>query len=105
MLLESPGRRRSCAPPPREAYLRDHARRPRDAPHRHDGSVQDDAFLMPAPEPDIIDAVMQAYRRLRHPGSASPLDQPELAEAEKLPFLAELADTGLRAALDAPGAR
>jgi 5-methylthioadenosine/S-adenosylhomocysteine deaminase len=47
-------------------------------------TVQDDAFVMPFPTPDIIDAIMQAYADCGIRASVA-LDQPELPEAEKLP--------------------
>ena len=53
--------------------------------------VQDDAFLMPFPNPDIIDAVASAYRDSGIRAFLA-LDQPELTEAEKLPFLDDLDD-------------
>ena len=51
--------------------------------------VQDDAFLMPFPDPEIIDAVASAYRDSGIRAFLA-LDQPELTEAEKLPFVTEL---------------
>ena len=51
--------------------------------------VQDDAFLMPYPDPEIIDAVASAYRDSGIRAFLA-LDQPELTEAEKLPFVTEL---------------
>ena len=51
--------------------------------------VQDDAFLMPFPEPEIVDAVASAYRDSGIRAFLA-LDQPELTESEKLPFLDEL---------------
>lgn len=52
-------------------------------------AVLDDAFFVPAPTPVLIDAVMQAYEDsgLR---AVLALDQPDVPELEKLPFLAEL---------------
>lgn len=52
-------------------------------------SVQDDCFFVPAPDNKIIDAVVQAYidSGLR---ARIALDQPELSELEKLPFLKSL---------------
>ena len=54
--------------------------------------MQDDAFLMPAPDTATIDAVMAAYRDAGIRASVA-LDQPELPETDKLPFLADLAST------------
>ena len=63
--------------------------------------VQDDAFLMPYPEPEIIDAVASAYRDSGIRAFLA-LDQPELTEAEKLPFVTEL-DNTTRGLFDEPG--
>src|SRR4029079_11441672 len=62
--------------------------------------VQDDAFLMPYPDPAIIDAVASAYRDSGIRAFLA-LDQPELAEAKKLPFVPELDDT-TRGVFDEP---
>ena len=95
MLLESPADN-ALRPSPREAYLRTMLAA-LEMLRTGTTAVQDDAFLMPAPEPEIIDAVMQAYRDCGIRAAVA-LDQPELAEAEKLPFLAGL----LGPAADAP---
>jgi 5-methylthioadenosine/S-adenosylhomocysteine deaminase len=71
-------------------------------------TVLDDAFFVPAPSPALIDAVMQAYEDsgIR---AALALDQPDVPEMDKLPFLAELLPPELRAraaaapAMDATG--
>lgn len=57
-------------------------------------SVQDDCFFVPSPESDIIDAVAQAYvdSGLR---ARLALDQPELSELDKLPFLKSLLPSDL----------
>jgi 5-methylthioadenosine/S-adenosylhomocysteine deaminase len=99
MLYESPTG--DCfRPTPREAYLRTMLGA-LEMLRSGTTSVQDDAFLMPYPEPEIVDAVMQAYADsgIR---AAVALDQPELPEAQKFPYLAELADADLRAELDQP---
>ena len=57
--------------------------------------MQDDAFLMPYPDPEIIDAVASAYRDSGIRAFLA-LDQPELTEAEKLPFVGELDATARR---------
>lgn len=64
-------------------------------------SVQDDLFLLPVPDADTIDAVMQAYEDcgIR---AALALDQPELPEVDKLPYLAELVPEELRETLLGP---
>lgn len=95
MLYESPADE-ILRPTPREAYLRTML----GALEMLRGgttSVQDDAFLMPSPEPEIIDAVMGAYQDCGIRAVVA-LDQPELAEREKLPFLSG----HVGSALDAP---
>jgi len=101
MLEESPADP-ALMPTPRQAYLRT-ALAAIEMLQRGITSVQDDAFLMPAPTPDIIDAVASAYRDCGIRATIA-LDQPELPEADKHPFLAELADPELRCALQAPAA-
>ena len=66
-------------------------------------AVQDDAFFVPDPEPAIIDAVMQAYADCGIRATVA-LDQPELAELEKLPFLADLLPDAMREELARPPA-
>ncbi|MBL7490855.1 amidohydrolase family protein [Frankia sp. AgB1.9] len=101
MLFETPA---DAEPPsPREAYLRTMLAA-LEMLRTGTTSVQDDAFIMPWPEPEIIDAVLAAYRDCGIRAAVA-LDQPELAETEKLPFLDGLAPAELRAALDAPGPR
>jgi cytosine/adenosine deaminase-related metal-dependent hydrolase len=63
-------------------------------------AVQDDAFLMPHPTPEIIDAVMQAYADCGIRATVA-LDQPNVPEIEKLPFLTDLTPPDLRARLSA----
>ena len=98
MLYESPSE--AVSPTPREAYLRTMLGA-LEMLRAGTTSVQDDAFLLPAPEPEIIDAVMQAYADCGIRASVA-LDQPELAEVDKLPYLAQLAPENLRNALTAP---
>jgi len=64
-------------------------------------AVQDDAFFVPAPSPEIIDAVMQAYADSGIRATVA-LDQPDVPELEKLPFLAEMLPPKLKADLAAP---
>ena len=64
-------------------------------------AVQDDAFFVPAPTPDIIDAVMQAYADSGIRATVA-LDQPNVAELDKLPFLADMLPPDLKADLAAP---
>lgn len=98
MLYESPAR--ATMPTPREAYLRTMLGG-LEMLRAGTTAVQDDAFLLPAPEPEIIDAVMQAYADCGIRASVA-LDQPELPEVDKLPYLAQLAPEGLRDELSAP---
>ncbi|WP_371153871.1 amidohydrolase family protein [Jannaschia sp. 2305UL9-9] len=96
MLYESPAVE-VLRPSPREAYLRTTLA----AIEMLKGgvtAVQDDAFFVPTPEPEIIDAVMQAYADTGLRASVA-LDQPELPELEKLPFLADLLPPDLREVL------
>jgi 5-methylthioadenosine/S-adenosylhomocysteine deaminase len=83
MLYESPVTD-ALRPTPREAYLRTMLGAI-EMLRTGTTSVQDDAFLMPYPEPDIIDAVMRAYADSGIRASVA-LDQPEVTEGEKLPF-------------------
>jgi 5-methylthioadenosine/S-adenosylhomocysteine deaminase len=57
-------------------------------------TVGDDCFFVPEPTPEIIDAVCQAYVDSGIRASVA-LDEPELSEIEKLPFLGSLAPPGL----------
>ena len=90
MLYESPADP-ALTPTPREAYLRTMLGAI-EMLQRGITTVQDDAFLMPYPDPQIIDAVASAYRDSGIRAFLA-LDQPELTEAEKLPFTNELADS------------
>ncbi len=87
-------------PTPREAYLRTMLGCI-EMLRSGTTSVQDDCFFVPSPEPDIIDAVAQAYEdsgiRVR-----LALDQPELSELEKLPFLSDILPADLRKFLSEP---
>ncbi|CAB3800918.1 amidohydrolase family protein [Pararobbsia alpina] len=99
MLYESPTDA-ELTPTPREAYLRTMLAA-LEMLRTGTTTVQDDAFLMPSPTPEIIDAVMRAYADCGIRASVA-LDQPELPEADKLPYLARDAGPALRAALEAP---
>ena len=100
MLYESPGDP-ALTPTPREAYLRTMLGA-LEMLRTGTTSVQDDAFLMPSPDPAIIDAVMQAYADSGIRATVA-LDQPELSDAEKLPFLdGHDDDPAFSAALRAP---
>ncbi|MDT7747549.1 MAG: 5-methylthioadenosine/S-adenosylhomocysteine deaminase [Pseudonocardiales bacterium] len=104
MLYESPAAE-ALRPTPREAYLRT-ALGVLEMLRGGTTAVQDDAFLMPDPEPAVIDAILQAYADLGIRATVA-LDQPELPEVAKLPFLEQLAPAELldelRAAPMAPG--
>jgi 5-methylthioadenosine/S-adenosylhomocysteine deaminase len=62
-------------------------------------TVLDDAFFVPTVSPDAIDAVMAAYRDSGMRATVA-LDQPNIVEYEKQPFLAELIDDATRAAME-----
>nr|WP_321983958.1 amidohydrolase family protein [uncultured Lichenicoccus sp.] len=99
MLYESPGLP-GLLPSPRWAYVRTMLAA---AEMLKCGvtAVQDDAFLVPTPTNDIIDAVLQAYADSGIRARVA-LDQSDLPEIGKLPFLGEMVPPGLRAALEAP---
>ena len=99
MLFESPAGD-AFRPTPREAYLRTMLAA-LEMLRNGTTSVQDDAFLMPHPEAEIIDAVMQAYADCGIRAAVA-LDQPEIPEGEKLPYIRASATGALRAALDGP---
>ncbi len=63
-------------------------------------SVQDDAFFVPRPDVESIDALMSAYADAGLRANVA-LDQPNVVEYEKFPFLAELLPAGVRRAMDA----
>jgi 5-methylthioadenosine/S-adenosylhomocysteine deaminase len=99
MLYESPAFE-TLRPSPREAYVRTMLG---VVEMLRSGvtAVQDDTFFVPEPTPEIIDAVMQAYADSGIRATVA-LDQPELAELEKLPFLADLLPDDMRAELARP---
>jgi 5-methylthioadenosine/S-adenosylhomocysteine deaminase len=99
MLFESPADP-ALEPTPREAYLRTMLAA-LEMLRNGTTTVQDDAFLMPYPTPEILDAVMQAYADCGIRASVA-LDQPELPESEKLPFIGRGASEQLRRSLHAP---
>jgi cytosine/adenosine deaminase-related metal-dependent hydrolase len=82
MLFESPADP-ELTPTPREAYLRTMLA-VIEMLKTGTTSVQDDAFVMPAPTPEIVDAIMQAYADSGIRATVA-LDQPELSETQKLP--------------------
>ena len=63
-------------------------------------TVLDDAFFVPGVSPDAIDAVMTAYRDSGMRATLA-LDQPNVVEYEKQPFLAELIPPEIRRRMDA----
>ncbi|MFO1035300.1 MAG: amidohydrolase family protein [Geminicoccaceae bacterium] len=63
-------------------------------------AVHDDAFFIPVPTPETIDAVMGAYRDAGMRATVT-LDQPNVPEDEKYPFLAEILPPDLLAELRA----
>jgi 5-methylthioadenosine/S-adenosylhomocysteine deaminase len=86
MLFESPAGRAAVAP--RTAYIRTLL----GALEMLRGGVTcvlDDAFFVPSPTPEVIDAVMQAYADCGIRASLA-LDQPNVPEIDKLPFLRTL---------------
>ncbi|TCK30386.1 5-methylthioadenosine/S-adenosylhomocysteine deaminase [Ancylobacter aquaticus] len=101
MLYESPALE-ALRPTPREAYVRTQLA---CAEMLKTGvtSVQDDAFFVPEPTTDILDAVMQAYADSGIRATLA-LDEPELPELDKLPFLKELLPPDLRVELARPRA-
>lgn len=99
MLYESPDLE-ALRPSPREAYVRTMLAA-MEMLKTGTTSVQDDAFFVPHPTPEVIDAVMQAYRDVGIRATVA-LDQPELAELNKLPFLADLLPTDMQAELADP---
>lgn len=101
MLYESPALE-ALRPSPREAYVRTLLA---CAEMLKTGvtAVQDDAFFVPEPTADIIDAVMQAYADSGIRVTLA-LDEPNLPELDKLPFLADLLPSGMRAELARPRA-
>jgi 5-methylthioadenosine/S-adenosylhomocysteine deaminase len=101
MLYESPALE-ALKPSPREAYVRTMLAA-LEMLKLGVTAVQDDAFFVPHPTPGIIDAVMQAYADCGIRARMA-LDQPNIAELDKLPFLADLLPAKMRAELSHPPA-
>jgi len=101
MLYESPALE-ALRPSPREAYVRTQLA---CAEMLKTGvtAVQDDAFFVPEPTTEIIDAVMQAYADSGIRATLA-LDEPNLPELDKLPFLADLLPAEMRAEFAKPRA-
>ena len=93
MLFESPSR--AAASEPRAIYVRTMLGA-LEMLRSGVTTVLDDAFFVPAPSPDQIDAVMQAYADSGMRAVLG-LDQPNVPELEKLPFLDRLLPDELRA--------
>jgi 5-methylthioadenosine/S-adenosylhomocysteine deaminase len=87
MLYESPASN-DLLPTPREAYLRT-LLGAIEMLRTGTTVVQDDAFLMPYPTPEVIDAVMTAYADCGIRASVA-LDHSDLPEIGKLPYLEQL---------------
>jgi len=63
-------------------------------------SVHDDAFFNPTPLPDCVDAIMAAYRDAGIRARVA-IDQPNVVEYEKFPFLADLLPEEIKRAMRA----
>jgi cytosine/adenosine deaminase-related metal-dependent hydrolase len=96
MLFESPALP-ELLPTPREAYVRT-LLAAAEMLRSGTTSVQDDAFFVPHPTPEITDAVMQAYADIGIRARVA-LDQPMVAEIHKLPYLADMLPAGMRVEL------
>jgi cytosine/adenosine deaminase-related metal-dependent hydrolase len=101
MLYESPNLP-GLKPSPRFAYVRT-LLAAAEMLKQGTTSVQDDAFFVPRPTPDIIDAVMQAYADCGLRARVA-LDQSDLPELGKLPYLAQALPADLANTLAAPPA-
>ncbi len=63
-------------------------------------AVHDDAFYVPYPTPDAIDGLMQSYADSGMRAAAT-IDQPNVVEYEKYPFLKEILPEKIRKQMDA----
>ncbi len=102
MLWESPHHLADALPSPREAYVRTLLAAV-EMLRLGVTAVQDDAFFVPHPTPDVVDAVMQAYTDIGIRARVA-LDQPNVPELIKLPHLAEILPPRLRDELAVPPA-
>ena len=93
MLYESPPQ--EAAAQPRDAYVRTMLGA-LEMLKSGVTTVLDDAFFVPAPSPESIDAVMQAYEDCGIRAVLG-LDQPNVPELDKFPFLRDLLPPQLRA--------
>jgi cytosine/adenosine deaminase-related metal-dependent hydrolase len=101
MLYESPSLE-ILRPSPREAYVRT-LLACMEMLRSGVTAVQDDAFFVPHPEPAIIDAVAQAYEDSGIRARLA-LDQSNLPELAKLPYIGALLSPDQREALARPPA-
>lgn len=101
MLYESPALD-LLTPTPREAYLRTMLAAI-EMLKNGTTSVQDDAFFVPQPTTEIIDAVCQAYADCGIRATVA-LDEPQVPELDKLPFLSGIVPANVRAELSRPPA-
>ena len=99
MLYESP-ELECLRPSPREAYLRTMLGCV-EMLKSGTTSVQDDCFFVPEPDEAIIDAVTQAYIDSGMRARLA-LDQPELNELKKFPFLNEIVPNDIKEKLSKP---
>lgn len=97
MLWESPHHLADALPSPREAYVRTLLAAV-EMLRLGVTAVQDDAFFVPHPTADVVDAVMQAYTDVGIRARVA-LDQPNVPELIKLPHLAEILPPALRVEL------
>lgn len=97
MLWESPHHLAEALPSPREAYVRTLLAAV-EMLRLGVTAVQDDAFFVPHPTPEVVDAVMRAYTDVGIRARVA-LDQPNVPELIKLPHLAEILPAAMRAEL------
>ncbi len=99
MLYESPSLA-ALLPTPREAYVRTMLAA-LEMLRSGVTAVQDDAFFVPHPTPEIVDAVFQAYEDVGIRARLA-LDQSDMPELGKLPFIDDLVTPAQKARLAAP---
>ncbi len=99
MLYESPALE-ALMPTPREAYVRT-LLACIEMLRIGVTAVQDDAFFVPEPTPEIIDAIMQAYADSGIRATVA-LDEPSMPELDRLPLLRGLLPEAMKAELAAP---
>ena len=94
MLWESPHHLAAALPSPREVRVRTLLAAV-EMLRLGVTAVQDDAFFVPHPTPEVVDAVMQAYTDVGIRARVA-LDQPNVPELIKLPHLAEILPPAMR---------